>query len=447
MNSITILLFSISFFLLVASGHIHENLLPKGWGDVENITATIWNINKLTHRNTDKLSTYFNSDNATFGKQEYDDSNKGSYDPDKEKDDDDDDEETLGDILVEELNTNITKSDVVNLTRRRQQQPRPQESSTKNQNESKQIPYRFVWKVYNFSELLCNGQELVFSPRFYLTDQVAPVASGYRLQLLLVTNTTYSDMVSYLGVFFRIVAGDYDAGLEWPFKFRTELAVIQHSQLEAWKLTNEELNATSRSSSEWNSTENIFSSKYTHTVVPNIDECRLRSAFLRPNSDVDTGANTDGCGNRRHIPLSQLESDRYLRDDTLLIMITVITAPDDAQQEKYNFRKATMSMRYNELVSNYWWNVESFSARKNESVQSDKIVVLTSSPFYTHTNGYLLQLFLTILPKRNAFAVSIAFMQGDHDRYLQWPFPYSFEMAIVDQSPGKHLSKRRIVLF
>lgn len=155
---------------------------------------------------------------------------------------------------------------------------------------------------------------------------------------------------------------------------------------------------------------------------------------MRPNSDIETGANTDGCGNRRHIPLSKLESDRYMQDDTLLVMVTVFL---NSEPSSINyFRQATMSMRYNELVSNYVWNISDFKQKQKETVSSNQIAILTSNPFYTHSNGYLIQLFLTILPKRNAFAISTAFVQGDHDRYLQWPFPYAFEMAIVDQSPG-----------
>lgn len=116
---------------------------------------------------------------------------------------------------------------------------------------------QFVWKVYNFS-VTCTKQELIFSPRFYITEP------GYRLQLLLVTNTTYSDMVSYLGVFFRIVAGDYDAELEWPYKHRTMLDVLEHGQLELWK-----------DKAQLGVTKEIHG-QYNHTVVPNIDECRLR---------------------------------------------------------------------------------------------------------------------------------------------------------------------------
>lgn len=308
---------------------------------------------------------------------------------------------------------------------------------------------QFLWRVYNFSSISNAGQELLFSPRFYLnTDSLkTPLPNmGYRLQLLLVTNTTYVDNISYLGVFFRIVAGDHDGQLEWPYKYRTVLSILEHDQLTAATTRTGE-NGTSSSFSETLLDSPILFSEWNHTVVPNIDECRLRSAFLRPNSDSDTGANTDGCGNRRHMPLSALmvNSSRgegnhphsFTTDDTLLVLVTVHLSEVNRDAASLHFSQAVMGMRYNDLVSNFEWTIEGFSRREKEATERGRIAILTSSPFYTHQNGYLLQLFLTVLPKRSAFAISIAFVQGDHDRYLQWPFPYAFEMAIVDQSPGK----------
>lgn len=314
---------------------------------------------------------------------------------------------------------------------------------------------QFLWRVYNFSKIANDGQlELLFSPRFYLNTDLKSSTStsassnsipnmAYRLQLLLVTNTTYVDNISYLGVFFRIVAGDYDGSLEWPYKYRTVLSILEHDQLASASRTT----TGSNTSSEGVLEAPILYSEWNHTVVPNIDECRLRSAFLRPNSDSDTGSNTDGCGNRRHMPLSQLlhpqdgsSTGRFTtaEDDTLLVLITVHLTEADTEASSLHFSQAALSMRYNDLVSNFEWTIEQFSKKEKEATEKGRIAILTSSPFYTHTNGYLLQLFLTVLPKRNAFAISIAFVQGDHDRYLQWPFPYAFEMAIVDQSPGKN---------
>ncbi|UXI21897.1 hypothetical protein NH340_JMT07840 [Sarcoptes scabiei] len=357
------------FKIMMIDCHYHETQLPKGYGVVQKLLTNLTysnNINVVENSNEQNVNLVTTIPNLI-------DQSYPSF--------------TFGDGQIESRPIDRTKSFAT---------------------------IQFLWNVYNFTDLLHSEQELIFSPRFYLNEP------GFRLQMLLITNTTYADMSSYLGVFFRLVAGDYDAEVEWPYRYRTTLSVLQHHELEEWI------------SKTVSGEAYPISTRYNNTIIPNIDECRLRSAFLRPNSDIEISLNMDGCGNRRHMPLDALESDHYLRDDTLIVMLTVQL--DDKNQDK-TFQNALISMRYNEMVSNFLWSIENFSAKKNESVENDKIVILNSDPFYTHPHGYLIQLFLTILPKRSAFAISMAFIQGDHDRYLQWPFPYPFEMAIVDQSP------------
>jgi len=209
--------------------------------------------------------------------------------------------------------------------------------------------------------------------------------------MMLIPNTTYSDNIGYTGVFFRIITGNYDSVIEWPYKLKTVLTLISHNVSDSSQLK-----------------QNAFS------VIPNTDPCRLRSAFLRPSADNDNTPRPDGCGNRRHVSLDFLDQNRneYLYNDTLLIKLSIYL---------YDFgpthKKAEMEMKYNQLVSNFEWAVADYPRIQNESINKENIVVLTSEPFYTHTNGYLMQIFMTLLPKKKAFAVSIALAQGDHDRY------------------------------
>ncbi|KAH9427024.1 hypothetical protein DERP_014925 [Dermatophagoides pteronyssinus] len=382
-----------SILLLIFSsinGHFHETQLPKSYGHIHQLQPPILNLSYSS-------SSLSNNNN--------------------------DDQEEINipvTITMDATTTIATNIGDESFTQRNDEDDLMEQSFNNNNNNvppNRSNVIQYIWNVYNFSDILSSEQELIFSPRFYLSEP------GYRLQMLLITNTTYSDLISYLGVFFRIVAGDYDSEVEWPYKYRTILSVIKHEELDDW---------TTNAILTGNFDNNKIHTKYNHTIIPNIDECRLRSAFLRPNSDIEYSSNADGCGNRRHIPLWTLKSENYLKDDTLILLLTVYLENDI---EEKTFHKALMSMRYNELVSNYLWTIDRFSEKKNESISTGKIAILNADPFYTHPNGYLIQLFLTILPKRNAFAISIAFVQGDHDRYLQWPFPYPFEMAIVDQSP------------
>jgi hypothetical protein len=243
----------------------------------------------------------------------------------------------------------------------------------------------FLWSVNNFWDLVEDDQDLVFSSRFYITNP------GYRLQMMLIPNTTYSDGVGYMGTFFRIVTGSYDSQINWPFQLKSVFTIKKHNLSDSSHEKDNEFN-----------------------VIPNIDPCRLRSAFLRPSADNDNNPRPDACGNRRHISLDFLNENRneYFHNDTLLIKLSIYL-----NDFGHTHKKAVMGMKYNQLVSNYEWTLFNYSKTQNQSLYRENIVVLTSEPFYTHSNGYLMQMFMTLLPKKRAFAISIALVQGDHDRY------------------------------
>lgn len=251
----------------------------------------------------------------------------------------------------------------------------------------------FLWKVNDFWELVNKEQEIVFSTRFYTTRP------GYRLQMMLIPNTTYSDNQGYLGTFFRLVTGIYDQDMDWPYKMKTVLTVVQHSR--------NNNRSTGRSDYLKPAEGQAF------TVVPNTDPCRLRSAFLRPSADQDFNPNPDGCGNRRHLALNILDQNRekYFKNNTLWIKLTILLLDYGTGHET-----AQLSMKYNQLISYYEWNIKDYMRVQNQSLSEKKLAVLTSQPFYTHKNGYLMQMFLTLLPKRKAFALSLALAQGDFDR-------------------------------
>lgn len=201
------------------------------------------------------------------------------------------------------------------------------------------------------------------------------------MQLMIIPNTTYSDNTSFTGIFFRIVTGDNDSTITWPFQLKTVLSIVHHNE------------------------------SVPFVVTPNTDPCRLRSAFLRPSSDNDNNPHPDGCGNRRHIQLDTLRQT-YLSNEQSLTINAMIYLNDFGS----SYKQAKMGMKYNNLISNFEWIIKDFIKIQNESLTNENVVVLTSEPFYTHSSGYLMQMFMTVLPKKKAFALSIALSQGDHDR-------------------------------
>jgi hypothetical protein len=230
---------------------------------------------------------------------------------------------------------------------------------------------------------------------------------------MLIPNSTFSDHTSFLGIFFRLVTGEFDSDLEWPYQYKTIAGVV------------------SPANGRNNTSESTVSPTNSWTVIPNRDPCRLRSAFLRPSTDTDNFPRPDGCGSRRLIDLKDLET---FIDDTTGSM--TIVAKIDLNDRGTPYDTANFTLKHNKMVSEYVWSIKNFPKIQSESVRSSAVAVLSSDPFYTHTSGYLIQVFLTLLPTKNAFAISTAFLQGDFDRSLDWPFPYPFEVALIDQSPS-----------
>lgn len=229
---------------------------------------------------------------------------------------------------------------------------------------------------------------MVLSPRFYVSSP------GYRLQLILVPNSTYSDSTSFLGIFFRLVTGEFDSEIEWPYQYRTEISILSNPPSD--------------------SGDQLGMKNASFNIIPNRDPCRLRSAFLRPSTDTDNTPNPDGCGSRRLFPITLLDST-FVQNGTITIR-TVIHLDDIGSP----FATANLSMKYNQLTSEYIWSIPSFPDIQSTSVATGSVAVLSSDPFYTHSHGYLIQLFLTLLPTKKAFAISAAFLQGDFDRLVQW---------------------------
>lgn len=214
---------------------------------------------------------------------------------------------------------------------------------------------------------------LILSPKAYVSHP------GFRIQLIL-TRSTYSDN-SYLGVFFRLVTGVYDPVLAWPYQYRTDILV------------------------------NDFSTGFSksHTVIPNRDACRFQSAFLRPSTDTDNSLQPDGCGSRRLISMDFLSN--YLRNGSLMITSRIYL-----NEVGQSYETANLTVLNNHMSSEYVWTIPNFSRIQNESITSSAVAVLSSPPYYTNAEGYLMQMFLTLLPTKMAFAISFSFSRGDYDR-------------------------------
>ena len=123
---------------------------------------------------------------------------------------------------------------------------------------------------------------------------------GYRLQATLFPNGTGSGEGTHLSVYIRVIAGDYDALLDWPY--RLPITVILYDQ-------------------DCQSRQHVVES-----LIPS-PACKQFQRPARDSAGTDLGCGV-GFGYPRFLPLNQLRSGSYVRDDTLFVKFRVEqTAP------------------------------------------------------------------------------------------------------------------------
>lgn len=86
-----------------------------------------------------------------------------------------------------------------------------------------------LWKVPNYGRHLqetrndSNGPTELFSPAFYSHRY------GYRLQVSVFPNGNGSGEGTHLSVYIRVLPGEYDGLLEWPFPHRVTFSLLDQS--------------------------------------------------------------------------------------------------------------------------------------------------------------------------------------------------------------------------
>lgn len=86
-----------------------------------------------------------------------------------------------------------------------------------------------LWKLKVFSQRLqeaksrTSGNLELFSPAFYSHNY------GYRLQVSAFPNGNGSGEGSFLSIYIRVLPGEYDGLLEWPFPYRVSFSLLDQS--------------------------------------------------------------------------------------------------------------------------------------------------------------------------------------------------------------------------
>ena len=151
-----------------------------------------------------------------------------------------------------------------------------------------QCPGKYTWKINGFSDVLrqAKGKKIrIGSEPFYHT--------GYKFRLLLKLNGNKTGKDAHLSLYFRIMKGEYDAILPWPFHKKLKLSLIDQQE-------------------NLNNRVNIVQS---FTANPENRKC-----FGRPMTDENSSH-----GFPMFASHDQLSKRRYIVDDTIFIQLQVVS--------------------------------------------------------------------------------------------------------------------------
>ncbi|KAL9953964.1 hypothetical protein ACROYT_G041448 [Oculina patagonica] len=146
----------------------------------------------------------------------------------------------------------------------------------------------FIWKVSNFSDLLRQAKTEekvnVESSPFYTESY------GYRLKVSVYPNGDGLGKNTRLSIYIRVMEGEYDAILPWPFKMKVKLTIIDQQE------------------------DSVERENVSKELTPEL----AGKNFGRP-----MGIENKGCGFSLFITHKKLNSRRYLVDDALFIQVEV----------------------------------------------------------------------------------------------------------------------------
>lgn len=175
---------------------------------------------------------------------------------------------------------------LVSLVKDQSQQIKRLEQVTRNY-----APY--IWKIPDFQTVYDRAvtakQEVILSEPFYLSK------NGYKLRIKMMPNGGSSANLDlnnnvkgrFLSVYIKVIPGEYDSVLPWPFKEKLCIALIDQEAIQGKRV-------------------NVSS-------VVNFETCQ----WPRPEKESDTGL-----GFADFVQQSVLQTRSYLKNNTIFIMVS-----------------------------------------------------------------------------------------------------------------------------
>ncbi|XP_064469138.1 uncharacterized protein LOC135383719 [Ornithodoros turicata] len=233
------------------------------------------------------------------------------------------------------------------------------------------------------------------SDKFYLSN------SGYRVMLRLYPEKAQG----YVGLYVVLIRGAYDNVLEWPFRQKYELVLVDQSGAKA-----DLVKVTEATSGE--------------DGCPDI-------ALKKPTHDLADWS----CGESRMISHSALRNGRYVKDGTLRVRFRTYL-------KEYATEIASITLRNGTLATEYLWAID-HAYEKVQLLKTKQLSKLESPLFYTNQQGYALRVSVVLNPvtaslqtlasndDQHVLGIYFTLWKGKHDVVLKWPFRHVLLLTLV----------------
>eukprot|EP00794_Sanderia_malayensis_P008037 gene8037-8899_t len=147
---------------------------------------------------------------------------------------------------------------------------------------------KLIWKISRVTQAMkraVSGEELAL-----FSDVIYTGSYGYKLRAILYPNGIASGQGTHMSLYVTIEKGEYDALLNWPFKQRVFLSLLDQN---------------SSSTNKLHRTEELLGD-------------RNSTSFHRPKTDTNPG-----WGFPKFILLDKLKSGTFIKDDCMFVKIEV----------------------------------------------------------------------------------------------------------------------------
>ncbi|XP_075249248.1 uncharacterized protein LOC142341862 isoform X3 [Convolutriloba macropyga] len=200
-----------------------------------------------------------------------------------------------------------------------------------------------IWKIRNFGERLMeakSGKRVELQSAVFYSSRF-----GYKLTLLMYPDGFASAKGSHISIFLKVLRGDFDSYLQWPFPHTVKIAILSQDQSRQhivqrvnhkFNIVNESNSATSPSVTSPRSSS-IASSAASSSTSNGHQSSRQQSGSPGPNSGL--------IGLSRFVSQELiLSSQQYLMDETLAICASVMSTDNNN-----NFRQPEVFPRTSEI--------------------------------------------------------------------------------------------------